>query len=155
MGAQNWDQEFDVVVVGSGAGGMTAALCAAHSGLSAVVIEKTDRYGGTSAVSGGGIWIPCNDQMAAAGIADSDDEALTYLKHLTAGEVPPARLEAYVKNAREMVRHMDRHFSVRFEAVAKYPDYFPDQPGGKPGARTMQPAAFDAARLGPEFEHQR
>jgi 3-oxosteroid 1-dehydrogenase len=63
MSEQKWDQEYDVVVVGSGAGGMTAALCAQAQGLSAVVLEKTDRYGGTSAVSGGGIWIPCNETL--------------------------------------------------------------------------------------------
>jgi 3-oxosteroid 1-dehydrogenase len=150
-----WDQQFDVIVIGSGAGGMTAALCCQAQGLSVVVIEKTGRYGGTSAVSGGGIWIPCNDQMAEAGVPDSYDEALTYLKHLTGGEVPQARLEAYLKAAPEMVRFMDKNFGVRFLSVAKYPDYFPDQPGGKPGARTMQPAAFDAAKLGVEFERQR
>lgn len=151
----SWDQQFDVVVVGSGAGGMTAALCCQAQGLSALVIEKTDRYGGTSAVSGGGIWIPCNDQMAAAGIPDSYEEALTYMKHLTRGEVPQARLEAYLRAAPQMVRFMDRKFGVRFRAVAKYPDYFPDQPGGKPGARTLEPAEFDAALLGDEFERQR
>jgi 3-oxosteroid 1-dehydrogenase len=155
MSEQKWDQEYDVVVVGSGAGGMTAALCAQAQGLSAVVLEKTDRYGGTSAVSGGGIWIPCNEQIKGAGLDDSEAEALTYLKHLTAGEVPEARLSAYVKNAREMVRHMAQTFGVRFRSVAKYPDYFPDAPGGKPGARTMEPAEFDAARLGNEFERQR
>ncbi len=150
-----FDQEFDVVVVGSGAGGMTAALCCQAQGLSAVVIEKTDRYGGTSAVSGGGIWIPCNDQMIAAGVPDSYEEALTYMKHLTLGEVPQPRLESYLKGAPEMVRHLDKTFGVRFRSVAKYPDYFPDQPGGKPGARTMEPAQFDAKKLGAEFERQR
>ncbi|MBI2382544.1 MAG: FAD-dependent oxidoreductase [Gammaproteobacteria bacterium] len=150
-----WDHEFDVVVVGSGAGGMTAALCAAQLGLSAVVLEKSDRYGGTSAVSGGGIWIPCNDQIAARGGSDSEAEALTYLNHLTGGEVPQTRLQAYVRHAREMVRHMAQAFGVRFESVARYPDYFPDRPGGKPGYRTMEPAEFDGALLGAEFERQR
>lgn len=153
--SSRWDQEFDVIVAGSGAGGMTAALCCRQLGLSAVVLEKSDRYGGTTAVSGGGVWIPCNEQMAAAGVPDSAEEALTYLKHLTRGEVPQARLEAYVRGAREMVGHMAQTFGVRFEAVAKYPDYFPDQPGGKPGARTMEPAALDAAQLGDTFFEQR
>ncbi len=152
---QRWDQEFDVIVVGSGAGGMTAALCCQALGLSAVVLEKTDRYGGTSAVSGGGIWIPCNDQMAAAGLSDSFEEALTYMKHLTGGEVPLARIEAYLRNAPEMVRHLEASFGVHFRSVAKYPDYFPDKPGGKPGARTMEPVEFDAAELGDEFDRQR
>ncbi|MGH8454238.1 MAG: FAD-dependent oxidoreductase [Nevskiales bacterium] len=151
----SWDQQFDVIVVGSGAGGMTAALCAQAQGLSAVVLEKADVYGGTTAVSGGGIWIPCNDQMASVGVPDSYEEALTYLKFLTGGEVPLARLEAYLKNAPEMLRFMAKTFGVQFRPVAKYPDYFPDKPGGKPGARTMEPVEFDAAKLGDELERQR
>jgi 3-oxosteroid 1-dehydrogenase len=151
----SWDQEYDVIVCGSGAGGMTAALCCAQAGLSTVVLEKTDRYGGTTAVSGGGVWIPCNDQMAAGGVSDSEAEAMTYLKHLTGGEVPQARLEVYVRNAKEMVRFMDQQFGVRFESVRKYPDYFPDKPGGKPGARTMEPAVIDAATVGDAFWQQR
>lgn len=150
-----WDQQFDVIVVGSGAGGMTAALCAQAQGLSAVVIEKSDKYGGTTAVSGGGIWIPCNDQMAAVGVPDSYEEALVYMQHLTGGEVPRSRIEAYLKNAPEMVRYLARTFGVQFRPVAKYPDYFPSLPGGKPGARTMEPLEFDAAKLGDEFERQR
>jgi 3-oxosteroid 1-dehydrogenase len=148
------DQQFDVIVCGSGAGGMTAALCAKQLGLSSVVVEKAEVYGGTTAVSGGGIWIPCNDQMASAGFSDSDAEALTYLKHLIGADVPPSKLEAYVRNAREMVKELDA-LGVRFEVVPRYPDYYPDKPGGKEGARSMQPAAVDARELGEEFERQR
>ena len=150
-----FDQTYDVIVVGSGAGGMTAALTAQSQGLSAVVLEKSDQYGGTTAVSGGGIWIPCNDQMGAAGLTDSPEEALTYLKHLTEGEVPEPRLAAYVEHAVKMVRFMEKSFGVAFRSVAKYPDYFPLAPGGKPGARTMEPAAMDAATLGATFDTQR
>ena len=150
--AQHWDGEYDVIVIGSGAGGLTAALRARTEGLSSIVLEKSDRYGGTSAVSGGGIWIPCNDQIAEMGESDSYDEALTYLRHLTGGEVPEARIEAYLRNAPEMVRALARESDVHFRSVRKYPDYFPDKPGGKPGFRTMEPAAFDAARLGDDFE---
>ena len=149
------NQEYDVIIAGSGAGGMTAALCCAQLGLSAVVIEKSDRYGGTSAVSGGGIWIPCNDQMAQWGYNDSEADALTYLKHLTQGEVPVAKLETYVRNARGMVTHLAQQFGVRFQVVPRYPDYYPDQPGGKEGARSMQPAPVDARELGEEFFRQR
>ena len=149
------DPVFDVIVAGSGAGGLTAALCARQLGLSSVVIEKADVYGGTTAVSGGGIWIPCNDQMGSAGFQDSDAEALTYLKHLIGPEVPASKLEAYVRNAREMVRFLDRDLGVRFRVVPKYPDYYPDKPGGKEGARSMQPAVVDARELGDEFDRQR
>ena len=150
-----FDDHYDVIVAGSGAGGMTAALCASQLGLSAVVIEKSNRYGGTSAVSGGGIWIPCNDQMAAVGYQDSEAEALTYLKHLIGNDVPAVKLETYVRNARQMVSHLAQHFDVRFSVVPKYPDYYPDKPGGKAGARSLQPAAVDARELGAEFERQR
>ena len=148
-------REYDVIVVGSGAGGMAAALCCKAQGLSALVIEKQDLYGGTSAVSGGGIWIPCNDDIPKVGGTDSFEEAMTYLEGLIGGEVPRPRIEAYVRNAAAMVRLMKERFGVGFRAVKKYPDYFPDAPGGKPGYRTMEPVAFDAARLGEEFERLR
>ncbi|HEY9545448.1 MAG TPA: FAD-dependent oxidoreductase [Solimonas sp.] len=151
----SWDEQFDVIVVGSGSGGMTAALCAKGHGLSSVVIEKSDKYGGTSAVSGGGIWIPCNDDIARTGGHDSYEEALTYLKSLIGDEVPQERIEAYLKNAPEMVRYLANNFDVHYRNVPKYPDYYPKNPGGKEGWRSMEPVAFDASRLGDEFANQR
>ncbi|MGH8504461.1 MAG: FAD-dependent oxidoreductase, partial [Stenotrophobium sp.] len=153
--SSNWDQQFDVIVVGSGACGMTAALCAQAQGLSALVVEKADLYGGTSAVSGGGIWIPCSDEHQKAGAHDSFDEALTYLKHLIGNEVPEDRLRAYLKNGPEMVRFLNQEYGVRYQSVQRYPDYYPDRPGGKDGFRSMEPADFDASQLGAEFERQR
>lgn len=155
MSNSKWDQEFDVVVVGSGGGGMTAALCAQSHGLSSVVIEKSDKYGGTSAVSGGGIWIPCNDDIVPNGGSDSYEEALTYLKTCIGPEVPVERLEAYLKNAPEMVRYMRKTFGVQYTNVPKYPDYYPNKPGGKDGQRSMEPVDFDASLLGAEFDKQR
>ncbi|ULQ47790.1 FAD-dependent oxidoreductase [Flagellatimonas centrodinii] len=152
---QIWDEEFDVVVVGSGAGGMTAALCAAGEGLKALVIEKSEFYGGTSAVSGGGIWIPCNDDIEKNGGRDSYEAALGYVKLLTEGEVPESRIAAYLQNAPEMVRHLARQFGVRFRSVPLYPDYYPDKPGGLDGHRSMEPVEFNAALLGEEFDRQR
>jgi 3-oxosteroid 1-dehydrogenase len=150
-----WDEEVDVIVVGSGAGGMTAALCAAGEGLKALVIEKSEFYGGTSAVSGGGIWIPCNDDIEKNGGKDSYEAALGYVKLLTEGEVPESRIAAYLQNAPEMVRHLARRFGVRFRAVPLYPDYYPNKPGGMDGHRSMEPVEFNAALLGEDFDHQR
>jgi len=155
MSTSNFDQQFDVVVIGSGGGGMTAALCAEGHGLSSIVLEKSDKYGGTSAVSGGGIWIPCNDDIARTGGSDSPEEALTYLKGLIGSEVPQERLEAYVRNAAEMVRYLGKTFGVKYRNVPKYPDYYAERPGGKAGWRSMEPADFDAALLGEEFNKQR
>ncbi|MDX1581546.1 MAG: FAD-binding protein, partial [Alphaproteobacteria bacterium] len=106
-------------------------------------------------VSGGGIWVPCNEQMEKLGCADSFAEAKGYVELLTEGEVEPRRLDAYLKRATEMVHYMAERFSVRFKAISIYPDYFPHLPGGKPGYRTMEPEDFDAARLGEEFDKQR
>lgn len=150
-----WDQEYDVIVVGSGGGGLTTAVTAQGHGLRAVVVEKSDKYGGTSAVSGGGIWIPCNDDIAKTGGSDSYDEALTYLKDVIGDAVPQSRIEAYLKNGPEMLRFLAQKFGIRYSNVPKYPDYYPNRPGGKEGFRSMQPVAFDAKRLGDEFDNQR
>jgi 3-oxosteroid 1-dehydrogenase len=147
--------EYDVVVVGSGAGALAAAIVAHDQGLSALVIEKADRFGGTSAVSGGGVWIPCNHQIAALGGEDNRADALTYLKTATRGMVAEARLEAYVDNAAEMIRYFEQRTRVRFKAMPKYADYYPALAGSRPGFRTMDPEAFNAAELGEEFFRMR
>ena len=82
---KNWDQEVDVIAVGSGGSGLTAALLAHDRGAKALVLERSDKVGGTTAVSGGGLWIPMNHLMAENGIDDSREEALTYCKRLTSG----------------------------------------------------------------------
>lgn len=150
-----WDQQFDVVVVGSGAAGMTASLCAHEQGLSTVVLESRDKYGGVSAVSAGGIWIPCNDDIAKLGGTDSYEEALTYVKYLTRGEVPLEHITAYLRNAPAMVRYLREKFGVQFRGIKLYPDYYPNRPGGKNGSRSMEPDQFDASLLGEEFDRQR
>src|ERR1700745_3466948 len=83
--------EFDVVVVGSGAAGMTAALTAAHRGLRVVVIEKTDRFGGSTARSGGGLWLPGNEVLHRAGVRDTPEQARAYLAFVAGGGGPAGR----------------------------------------------------------------
>ncbi|WP_207883337.1 FAD-dependent oxidoreductase [Pseudomonas sp. 30_B] len=153
--SREWDYECDVLVVGSGAGGMTAALRARDFGMDVLVVEKSDRYGGTSAVSGGGIWIPCNHRIAALGGQDSAQEAIRYIRAVTRDLVTDGRVEAYVEHGRRMVEYLEANSRVRFEAQPEYADYYPEVPGGKPGFRSMDPLPFDARELGEEFARMR
>ncbi|GAB3626428.1 3-oxosteroid 1-dehydrogenase [Pandoraea terrae] len=151
----HWDATYDVVVVGSGAGAMTAALRAHDHGLSVLVLEKSAVYGGTTAVSGGGIWIPCNDQISSLGGSDSYDEAITYLQNVVGEDFDRSRIDAYLENGPKMVGYLAAKAQTHFHAVPRYPDYYPDREGGKPGYRTMEPAPFDAKRLGDQFDELR
>ncbi|MDH4558426.1 FAD-binding protein [Pseudomonas sp. BN417] len=146
-----WDQSCDVLVVGSGAGAMTAALRAHDLGLQVQVVEKSDRFGGTSAISGGGIWIPCNHRIAAVGGQDSAEEAVRYIRTVTHDEIDDGRIEAYVEHGHRAIEYLEQHSRVRFEAQAAYADYYPEVEGGKPGFRSMDPLPFDARELGEEF----
>ena len=150
-----WDQSCDVLVVGSGAGAMTAALRAHDLGLQVQVVEKSDRFGGTSAISGGGIWIPCNHRIAAAGGQDSAEEAVRYIRAVTHDEIDDGRIEAYVEHGHRAIEYLEQHSRVRFEAQAAYADYYPEVDGGKPGFRSMDPLPFDARELGEEFQRLR
>ena len=142
----------DVLVIGAGAGGMVSALRAHDLGLDALLIEKADRYGGTSAVSGGGIWIPNNPAIAAT---DSREQALEYLSVSTKGKVPAAKLAAYVDAAPRLVEQLT-DWGVGYFSVPGYADYMPWLPGAlQSGGRTMMPLPFDARALGDELFHQR
>lgn len=146
---------YDVIVVGSGAGALSAAVFAADKGLSVLVVEKSNLYGGTSALSGGGIWIPNNHYFKAKGGQDSYEQALTYLKASTQGLVDEVRLRAYLDNAPKMMQHLAEHSRVRYDVAEKYPDYYPHLEGSLPGGRTLDPELFDISQLGDEIENQR
>jgi 3-oxosteroid 1-dehydrogenase len=153
--AEGWDHSVDLLIVGSGAGAMTAAVCAHDLGASTLLIEKTDQYGGSSAMSGGSLWIPNNLYMKQAGIKDTPEEALSYLKGVTRGTVPEEKLRAYVEWAPEMLRYMTDHTPLRMLSMLTYTDYYPEVPGGKPGARSIEADHFDARLLGDEFARMR
>lgn len=151
----NWDAEYDVVVVGSGAGGMTAALCCHDRGLKTLLIEKDKVYGGTSAVSGGGIWVPCNHHVEAEGGSDDIEAARQYVHSLTRGDTDPERVDTYLDNGPTMVKYLEDRFGVKFDLVTRYPDYFMHVAGSKATHRSLEPAFFDASQLGGELNNQR
>lgn len=138
---------FDLLVVGSGAGALFGAIRAADLGLKPLVVEKTPLVGGTSATSGGGIWIPCNDDQARGGVSDSVDAAFAYVKACAKGEASDERVLAYVETAREAARWLGQ-IGVRYRCMPKYADYYPGVAGALPGGRTMDPVDYNARRLG-------
>jgi len=103
---RSWDHETDLLVVGSGAAGMTAALVAKLEGLDSLVVEKTEYFGGSTALSGGGIWIPNNHLMEQAGIPDSFEKACLYLQNTVGDRTPRKAQEAFVTNARVMLKYL-------------------------------------------------
>ncbi len=144
---------FDLVVVGSGAAGMSAALWAHDLGLRVLVLEAGERYGGSTAISGGVVWIPNNPQLPGRGVQDSRDDALTYLLEITRGRVQRERIEAYVDKSLDVYEWLQRDTHLKLDALEHYCDYYPEAPGGKPGGRSMEPVPFDATLLGSEFQH--
>jgi len=142
-----WDEEVDLLIVGSGAAGLTAAVAAAERGGKVLVIEKSGEYGGTSATSGGGIWIPNSHLAAQAGLQDSEAEAFDYLRGLSAPNVPDSVIRAYIRRAPEMLKWLEAATPVRYASLP-YPDYHVENPGGKAGFRTHLPLEFDGRQLG-------
>lgn len=148
-------REVDLVVVGSGAAGLAAALAGREAGLEVVVLERAELVGGTTAFSGGALWLPANVRMRQAGIDDSPEDARIYLRDLTAGTVADDVIDAYVETAGEVIDFLERTTPLRMAACTKYADYYPERPGGKPGGRTVEPEAFDGRRLGRAFARLR
>lgn len=145
------NEEVDLLVIGSGAGGLTAAFTAADAGASVLVVEKAAKFGGTSATSGGGIWIPNSDDARAKGHADDPVEAFGYIKALIGDDVPDAKLNAYVENAHRMLSYLEQKSEVHYTAYA-YADYHMDVAGARDGWRTHDPIPLMADRLGKDFE---
>src|SRR5687767_11428302 len=104
---RRWDIEADVVVIGTGGAGLTAALAAHDAGAKVVVLEKASTVGGATAVSGGVVWVPNNHHMAGVGIADSRDEALTYTRRLADGRSDDKLIETFVDTAPAMIRYIE------------------------------------------------
>ncbi|BAL88298.1 putative FAD-dependent oxidoreductase [Actinoplanes missouriensis 431] len=141
------ETRYDFVVVGSGTG-MLAALAAAEAGLSVLIVEKSRYFGGSTALSGGGFWIPNNTLLRQAGVVDSPDRVREYLRHVTAGETPESRWETHVVHGPAAVDVLRRRTPLRYQHMTDYADYFPELPGGSATGRAIEPKPFDVRRLG-------
>jgi 3-oxosteroid 1-dehydrogenase len=145
-----WDRETDVVVLGSGGAAMTAAIAAHDFGATDVVmLEKTGMVGGTTAMSGGMLWVPNNHHQQEAGIDESDEDIVAYLDSLSPGALDPETLWAFMESGPEMIRYFADKTPVRLRAFTDFPDYQPYMPGAKPdGGRSLDNEAFCFERLG-------
>lgn len=143
--------EFDVVVIGSGAAGMTAALAAHHRGLRAVVIDKAGTFGGSTARSGAGIWIRNNEVLRQAGVVDTPEQAAAYLDAVVGPIVPADRKAAYLQQGPAMISFILRHTPLRFRWMEGYSDYYPELPGGLPKGASIEPDQFNGKLLGAEL----
>ncbi len=147
--AQTWDYTTDILVVGSGGGGMVAAIIAKDQGKRALLIEKGAVYGGSTAMSGGAMWVPNNHLMKEAGIKDSPEEGLDYLKAITGGVAAKERLRAYVDTAPEVVKYLEEHSHARYRVIQGSSDFYCDARGAKPdGGRSIEPLPFNGRKLG-------
>jgi 3-oxosteroid 1-dehydrogenase len=141
--------EYDLIVLGTGAAGLTAAIVAHDAGAKVAIVEKSDKVGGTSAWSGGQIWIPNHPHMAKIGRSDSREKALTYLDSLSHGLIDRSIAEAFVDAGPEMVSQLERTTPVLFYPLADFPDYHPEHPGGsREGGRTLECPPYPFGELG-------
>ena len=142
-----WDEVVDVVVLGTGGAGLSAALTAAVGGASVAVYEKAATVGGTTAVSGGIVWIPAHHRSPDGELTVED--AMRYLEAQSLGAMDTALVETFVRTGPEMLDFVETHSELQFEIAAGFPDYKPELPGGRPsGGRSHNAKPFDLARLG-------
>ncbi len=144
--------QYDVVVMGSGGAGLTAAIVAAKAGLKVAVLEKSERFGGTTAISGGGIWIPESRHAVEAGVADSKEKALNYALSVVGNRAERELIEAYIETGPEAVDWLEQNSSVDFLLSPPSSDWYPEVEGAMHEGRLLAPAEYDGKKLGESFD---
>ena len=146
----NWDKSVDLLIAGSGGGGMVAALAAVESGIEPLVVEKQDLIGGATGMSGGMVWLPNNPLMRAEGVPDSHEDGMAYFDDVVGdiGEASSvARREMFLTAGYEMIDFLVRK-GVRLARCPGYSDYYPNHKGGNAAGRSVEGIPYDAAALG-------
>lgn len=144
-----WDEAFDIVCVGSGLGGMSAALTAAERGATAIVLEKFDLLGGTCALSSGQLWLGPHHLQQGAGIESDDTDADAYLTHLSQGFATPDRRKVFIERGREVLRFMTDVIGLEMTVIDGLPDYYyPAVKGSRPEGRYVEVKPFKTEQLG-------
>ncbi|SFB56704.1 Succinate dehydrogenase/fumarate reductase, flavoprotein subunit [Azotobacter beijerinckii] len=146
--------QCDVLVVGSGAGGLSTAITAKKHGLDVVVVEKEAHFGGTTAFSGGVLWIPGNHLARASGVRDSREAARTYLRNEAGAFFDDRAVDVLLEHGPEMLEFFERETEVKFVPTL-YPDYHPTVPGGVDIGRSVLAAPYDIRRLGKDMARLR
>lgn len=144
---------FDLVVLGSGAGGFTAAATAARHGLKVLVVEKAEHFGGTSAISGGAVWLYGTDQASAAGAVDSPEAMRTYLRQVIGAGYDTALVDAFIEHGHQALRWLEQNTELRYALRPHSPDYYPDAPGATQSGRALEVVEYDGTQLGPHFKN--
>lgn len=149
---EHTQHNFDLVVLGSGAGGLTAAATAARRGLKVLVVEKAEHFGGTSAISGGAVWLYGTDQARAAGAVDSPEAIRTYLRQVIGDGYDPALVDTFIEHGHQALRWLEQNTELRYALRPHSPDYYPDAPGATQFGRALEMVEYDGRQLGSHFK---
>lgn len=145
-------QTYDVIVLGSGAAGFAAAVTASCRGLKVLLVEKTEAFGGTSAISGGAVWLHDTDQARAAGHHLAAEQMRDYLKAVIGPGYNPPLIDAFIEHGREALHYLETYSELKYSLRPLSPDYYPDLPGGTLTGRALEIDEYDGRRLGEHFK---
>jgi succinate dehydrogenase/fumarate reductase flavoprotein subunit len=155
QGSAQWDEEYDLVVLGSGGAGFTAAVVGTVEGMRTLLIEKTDFLGGTTAYSAGTCWIPDNQFLRQKGVQGDAEAAAEYLDGLVGSLAPRELRTAFLAAGPQMIEYLEKQCDIRFRIYSTFVDYRQEFPGAGKGGRPLEPMPFDGRKLGKNFSHLR